>query len=156
MEASSASTLVLDCGTLTGHQQRELELPKASVPFFGINPDGNAHATYLPVKLSNGRETFLRLIFRAYNMMWRIEMTTEVPEISDGIIPDTNPDGSPNRRSNQAVVMTKVGNEDDAAYELRFVVCDSTQYLSEIAQADTNGELKQTTGGGQSRKYGWY
>lgn len=153
---SAATTLILDCGTLTGHQQRELELPRVAVPYFGIDPDGLSHATYIRVNLSNGSHTFLRMIYRDNNGMWRVEFTTTVPEIQAGIIPPATADGEPNRRSDHAAVFTKVGNEESAAYNLRFLQVGSADYDAELAHAAAGGTADRTAANEHGRNFGWY
>ena len=68
MNPQQATTLIIDCGTMVGHQQTELELVQETVPFFGL---AGEQIAYLDMRLSNGLLASLRAIYRADNGMWR-------------------------------------------------------------------------------------
>lgn len=145
MNPASANTLILECGTMVGHQQHELEIPQAAVPFFNI-PAGSA-SMYFSMRLSNGLIAMFRGIYRPDNGMWRIEFSTAVPEIVAGIFPP----GS--RRSNFAAVFTKIPN---GMYDVRFIPLASTSYTTEMQSASVNGVQDTTISGASGRAYGWY
>lgn len=144
MSAETERKLLVDCGRLTGHQQRELEIPKDATPFFGILSI-NSHALYLGVSLSNGQREFLRMIYRQNNGMWRVELTTQVPEI-DNLIP------SGDKRSDHAAIFEKTGDADSSEYQLTFEQIDSDKYK---AIWDSLANQHRTQDGPSGRNYGW-
>lgn len=146
MGPKSAGVLILDCGRMVGHKKTELELPKKAVPFFGAAPTGS-HSHYIRVLASNGRTVFLRMIYRPKNGMWRIELTTNVPEVGSLI-----PEGS--RRSDHAAIFEKVlSNDSIEEYELSFVEVNSPDYEAVFTNASHRASTTKQNG---SRRYGWY
>lgn len=152
MNASDADTLIIDCGTMVGHKQQELELVKETVPFFGINPDGGS-TVYLRFRLSSGLLGSFRAIYRPDNGMWRIELTSAVPEI-DYIFPVV--DGVRQRRSDHAAIFTRVDETAGAQYDLLIFPIDSDIYREELSKAESGGISRRTQAGSHGRNYGWY
>lgn len=143
--------MIIDCGTMVGHQQTELELVQEAAPFFGLA----AGATrYLDVRLSNGVLASLRAIYRPDNGMWRIEFSDAVPEIRAGIFPVV--EGVRQRRSDHAAVFTKISSGSSSYYDLQFVEVESVPYNAHLASADAVGEKHRTKEDRHGRNFGWY
>ncbi|MEI9961322.1 MAG: hypothetical protein WDM76_09430 [Limisphaerales bacterium] len=153
MNPDQANTLFIDCGTLTGHHQTELELPQALVPFFNL-PSGGGAETYMDMRLSNGVLVSFRAIYRENNGMWRIELSDAIPEIRTG---DAFPvvGGVRTRRSDHAAVFTKIAAGGPSDYELQLVQIGSAAYNNQMASAAAGGNQHHTVGVG-GRNYGWY
>lgn len=145
MNPQIATTLILECGTMVGHQQHELEIPQAAVPFFNI-PAGST-SMYFQMRLVNGLVGYFRGIYRPDNGMWRIEFTTAVPEISAGIIP------AGSRRSDWGAIFTKIG---PTIYDLRFEPLNSPAWSNEMQQASIAGFQDRTLSTPAGRDFGWY
>lgn len=149
MSADTATTLFIDCGTMVGHQQQELELIRETVPYFGINPNGHIHALYIPVILSDGTAERFRMIFREDNDMWRIEFSNAVPEIANRVMPGGG------RRWDHAAVFTKVGSGPTAAYELNFLQEGTPAYDAELHRINASGHTDRSRADASGRNYGW-
>lgn len=147
MNPQQAQTLIIDCGTMVGHQQTELELVQETIPFFGLS--GSA-TSYLNMRLSNGLIASFRAVYRQDNGMWRIELSDAIPEIRDGVIP------SGTRRSNYAAVFTKIGTNATADYDLQLILVGSPEYDDHLATADAASTKHRTQAGSHGRNYGWY
>lgn len=153
MNPTQATNFIIDCGTMTGHQQTELEIPKKAVTFFNLTHNGDAER-YLHIRLANGILVSFRAIYRPNNGMWRIELSDAIPEIKGGVFPTIN--GQISRRSNYAVLFTKINAASGANYELRMFEVISNEYTRHFTQASTIGDKHRTTRSTHGRDFGWY
>ena len=55
MNPMDANCLVTDCGSMVGHQQRELELVRECVAFFGIDPNDVTTERHFDMRVSSGQ-----------------------------------------------------------------------------------------------------
>jgi hypothetical protein len=139
---------------MTGHQQTELELPQAVVPFFELATGGGAEA-YLNMRLSNGVLVSFRAIYRPNNGMWRIELSDAIPEIQDGAaFPVIG--GVRERRSDHAAIFTKIPAGGPSDYELQVVQIGTQPYNDQMAAATTGGDQYRTQAGAYGRNFGWH
>jgi hypothetical protein len=154
MNPDQANTLFIDCGTLTGHHQTELELPAAAVLFFGLAPGGGAE-TYMGMRLSNGVLVSFRAIYRENNGMWRIELSDAIPEIRSG---DAFPviGGVRTRRSDHAAIFTRIPAGGPSEYGLQLVQIGSDAYNVQMASAAAGTNQYHTVPGATGRNFGWY
>ncbi|MCE5280373.1 MAG: hypothetical protein ABFD92_08025 [Planctomycetaceae bacterium] len=151
MNIQNANTVLIDCGTMVGHQQTELELVQNIVPFFGL---AGGVTSYLDMRLSNGVLASFRAIYRPDNAMWRIELSEAVPEIHAGVFPVV--EGQIQRRSNYAAVFTKRDGGANPIYDLQLVEIDSPDYDGHLARATAVDERHRTLAGSHGRNFGWY
>jgi hypothetical protein len=151
MSPNQANTFIIECGTMTGHSQTELELPKSVVPFFDLAPGGGAE-TYLNMRLTNGVLVAFRAIYRENNGMWRIELSDAIPEIQIGVFPIVG--GRRSRRSNYAVVFTKMAAGGPADYSLHMLEIGTTEYNQHLTSSGR--DKYRTIRGAQGRDFGWY
>ena len=147
----AASILVIDCGTLTGHNQTELEFPLACIPYFE-HEDQNQER-YIKMRVSSGAIHTFRLIHRHNNSMWRLELDENIPEIVRGIFPFV--DGVKSRRSNCAAIFRK---SDDEGYfcSIEFPPIGADSYELELDNCTLHGDLDRSVRGERGRNFGWY
>jgi HKD family nuclease len=139
-----AATFWLEIGSAIGG--RELELPRAVLPFFDI-PDG-AVETFRSFILPNHQEVTLRLIDRAANDMWRLEFTADSIRAMATRPTFRRLDGT--RRSDLALHLSREG----ALFRARTVLIDSDDYQA-LSAASAAGVIGNT-GGANGRAYGFY
>lgn len=151
MNPEQANTFIIDCGTMTGHSQTELELPQKAVPFFDLAP-GGGEETYLNMRLTNGILVSFRAIYRPNNGMWRIELSDAIPEIQIGVFPIVAARRS--RRSNYAVAFTKMAAGGHADYMLHMLETETAEYTQHLASSGR--DKYRTIRGVQGRNFGWY
>ena len=158
MTPLQASRFIIECGAMTGgskpEQKNELELIKATVPFFGINPS-IPQTFYLRLRLSDGNKEYFALTKRGDNDMWRIAFSKSVPEIRRGIFPAIQP-GEP-VRSDHAALFVKGDNDLSVFASVVFIPIDSNQYRTEMRHcADLDQKRRsRSSHTTQPREYGW-
>lgn len=152
MNPQNATTFVIDCGSMVGNEQRELELVLETVPFFEPSPDESKEYFYT-MRASSGAVTSYRMIFRSDNRMWRLEFVRGIPEIDRGIFPTVN--GKKRRRSDHAAVFRK-GGTGSVFCSVEFIPINSDEYEELTEECEDNGELKKTRNSPSGRYFGWF
>lgn len=140
-----APTFWLDIGSAIGG--RELELPKAALPFFDI-PEG-ANEIFRDFVLPNDLVVTLRLIDRAGNDMWRLEFTADSIRAMCGRPNFRQLDGT--RRSDLALHLQQVGD----LFRARTVAIGGADYQS-LEATSGNAGLLANTGGPNGRAFGFF
>jgi hypothetical protein len=135
----------LDIGSAIGG--RELELPRAVLPFFDI-PEG-ATETFRHFVLRDHREVVLRLIDRAANDMWRLEFTADSIRAMCCRPNFRRPDGT--RRSDLALHLQREGE----IFRAETVSIGGAQYQA-LEAASANAGLSANTGGPNGRAFGFF
>jgi len=144
LDPSLARTCWIECGYNTA-MGRELELKAEQGLFFGLNPKGEAPRRF-DFRLSNGETARLRLKFQG-NAMWRLQLTTEVPEVARGLRPRMA-DGTLGRSPWVAVVAR---TRKRGSFTLRFVRLSSREYRDLRKRSQSVGTVGRTS----AREYGW-
>ncbi len=144
LDPSLANTCWIECGYITA-MGRELELKAEQGLFFGLNPRGEKPRRF-DFTLSNGKTAQLRLKFQG-NAMWRLQLTTEVPEVARGLRPRM-PDGTLGRSPWVAIVER---SRKRGKFTLRFVKLRSREYKELRRRSQDVGTVGRTS----AREYGW-
>ncbi len=148
-EPSTATFAWLDAGSATA-QGREVELPRAMVPYFGVVPQ-TASPVQLRLQQANGRVDLLPLTMRVDNSMWRIGFTSA--SISAGTGRNTLRPAAGGNRSDLAVAFTKTGKR---RFDLEFVPLGSARYQSLVAKATAAGGYYRTRKTPGGRSFGFF
>ena len=139
----------LDAGSATA-QGREVELPRAMMPYFGVGP-----LTPSPIQLrlrqANGRVDLLPLTMREDNAMWRIAFTSA--SINAGTGRNTLRPVAGGNRSDLAVAFARTGKR---RFDLEFVPLNSARYQSLVAKATAAGAFHRTQQTVQGRSFGFF
>lgn len=144
LDPSLANTCWIECGYITA-MGREIELKAEQGLFFGLNPRGEKPRRF-DFRLSNGKITQLRLKFQG-NAMWRLQLTTEVPEVARGLRPRMA-DGKLGRSPWAAIVER---SKKKGQFTLRFVKLRSREYRDLKRRSQAVGTVGRTS----AREYGW-
>ncbi len=135
----------LEIGSAVGG--RELELPKAVLPFFDV--PSYAHESLRSFILPNGIEVTLRLIDRAQNGMWRLEFSADSIEAICNRRSFRQLDGT--ARSDLILHLQREGD----ALRAQTVLVDSDQAVLLVQRSADDGFQDSTVGAG-SRNYGFF
>lgn len=149
-DPKTASFAWLDAGSATA-QGREVELPRAMVPYFGVGPQ-TASPLQLHLRMKNGGQTYkLPLTMREDNSMWRIAFTQAA--IQAGIGMNTLRPKAGGNRSDLAVFFARTGNQ---RYDMEFVPLSSPSYQALVAKATAAGGHHRTLKTPAGRSFGFF
>ncbi|WEY38925.1 phospholipase D-like domain-containing protein [Paraburkholderia sp. SUR17] len=144
LDPTQAKTCWIECGYITA-MGREIELKAEQGLFFGLNPTGENPKTFNFI-LSSAKKTQLRLKFQG-NHMWRLQLTSEVPEVAAGLRPRL-PDGTLGRSPYVAVFER---TDKTSLFRLRFINLSSAEFRKLKKKSSQLGTLGATI----ARQYGW-
>lgn len=147
-EPFSVANAWLDVGSATA-QGREIELPKALTPFFGVTSN-NELLLQPRFGLSDGTSINVSLVRRADNGMWRLGFRTEAINIAIGR-PNFRPTSGGNR-SDLAAVFSWISADE---IRLTFVTIGTDAYQALIARTSDIG-APSLTQGVNPRSYGLF
>ncbi|MFA5161850.1 MAG: phospholipase D family protein [Elusimicrobiales bacterium] len=125
---------------------RELEFKSEQALFFGLNPHG-ASSVEKSFKTSDGNIISLWLKYRQNNGMWRLQLSSDIPEVANGLRPIIN---GKLGRSPFAAVFTRT--KISGLFKLRLLDVKSAKYQAIRKQSLKFGTLGKTS----AREYGWY
>lgn len=148
-DPATATFAWLDAGSATA-QGREVELPKAMVPYFGVGPQ-TASPVQLRFRQASGRVYLLPLTMREDNGMWRIAFTSA--SISAGTARNTLRPIAGGNRSDLAVTFARTGKRK---FDLEFVPIGSARHQSLIAKATAAGAYHRTRKTPDGRSFGFF
>ena len=148
-EPTTATFSWLDAGSATA-QGREVELPRAMVPYFGVGPQ-TASPVQLRLRQANGRVDLLPLTMREDNSMWRIAFTSAA--INAGTGRNTLRPVAGGNRSDLAVAFARTGKH---RFDLEFVPLGSARYQSLVAKATAAGAYHRTRKTSDGRSFGFF
>ncbi len=127
---------------------RDLEFPRAMMPFFGL--------TNSPVnkrfRMANGKIFLLTFTMRADNQMWRLLFSRDAVFAGSGR-ESLRPVTGTSNRSDLAIVFERSGNGAD--YDVRFVQIGSAPYNALVARSRAAGIVNRTRNPG-GRSFGYY
>jgi HKD family nuclease len=144
LDPSLANTCWIECGKNTA-QGRELEIKAEQGLFFGLNPKGET-PRHFGFRLSNGQTTQLRLKFQG-NDMWRLQLTTAVPEVERGLRPRMA--NGKLGRSPWVAIIERTNKKGE--FRLKFVKARSLKYRDLKKRSQAVGTVGRTS----AREYGW-
>ena len=139
----------LDVGSATA-QGREVELPRAMVPFFGVGP-GTGSPLHLKLKHSDGTTHSLALTMRDDNAMWRIGFTQAA--ISAGTGRNSLRPVVGGNRSDLAACFVRTGKQQ---YDVTFVTIGSGAYKALIHNSEAVDAHYRTRKTSSGRSFGFY
>lgn len=148
-DPTTAAFAWLDAGSATA-QGREVELPRAMVPYFGVGPQ-TASPVQLRLRLANGRVDLLPLTMREDNSMWRIAFTSA--SINAGTGRNTLRPVAGGNRSDLAVAFARTGKR---RFDLEFVPLGSARYQSLVTKATAAGAYHRTRKTPDGRSFGFF
>lgn len=148
-DAATATYSWLDVGSATA-QGREVELPRAMVPYFGVGSKTTS-PVYLKLRLANGQVHTLALTMREDNSMWRIGFTQAA--ISAGTGRNSLRPIAGGNRSDLAVSFKRTGKRQ---FDVSFVSLGSPAYKSLAATSTTAKAHYRTQKSAAGRSFGFY
>lgn len=144
LDPTQANTCWIECGYITA-MGREIELKAEQGLFFGLNPTGEEPRTFDFI-VSSGKKAQLRLKYQG-NHMWRLQLTSEVPEVASGLRPRLQ-DGTLGRSPYVAVFER---TDKKSIFHLRFIDLSSAEFRRLKKKSSQLGTIGKTT----ARQYGW-
>lgn len=139
----------LDAGSATA-QGREVELPRAMTPYFGVGPNTGSPLS-LRLRQANGRTDSLPLTMREDNSMWRIGFTSA--SIHAGTGRNTLRPVAGGNRSDLAVAFKRTGVR---RFDVQFVPLNSAGYKELMAKSTAAGAYHRTRKTASGRSYGFF
>ena len=146
-DPTKAEVVWVDFGSAMGNG-RELEFPKAVMPFFGIF-DGTPTPQPRKFRFQNNHSMDISLVRRDNNGMWRITFTQEVPNVAILKRPVLN---GKKLRSTQAAYFKRA---PDGTFEVRFFGLESDNYLDLLDRSEKIGFRFRTVQGPTGKNYGF-
>jgi HKD family nuclease len=146
-DPANAEVVWVDFGSAMGNG-RELEFPKAVMPFFGVF-DGTTTPQPRKFRFQNGYTMDILLVRRDNNGMWRIIFTQEVPNVEILKRPVLN---GKKLRSTQAAYFKRAPNGN---FEVRFFGLESANYLDLVDRSEQAGCKYRTVQGQTGKNYGF-
>lgn len=127
---------------------RDLEFPRAMMPFFRLN----ASPVHKRFRMANGQVFLLTFTMRADNQMWRLMFSRDA--IFAGIGRENlRPVAGTSNRSDLAVVFERSGSGAD--YDVRLLPIGSAPYNALVARSHAIGVVDRTRNPG-GRNFGYY
>jgi hypothetical protein len=127
---------------------RDLEFPRAMMPFFGLIRS----PTTKRFRMANGQVFRLTFTMRTDNQMWRLLFSRDA--VLAGIGRESlRPVAGNTNRSDLAIVFTRAGGQRD--YDVELVVIGSPQHTALLARTQAVGVLDRTRDPG-GRFFGYY
>lgn len=127
---------------------RDLEFPRAMMPFFGLN----ASPAQRRFRMANGQLIPLTFTMRTDNQMWRLMFSRDAIFAGSGR-ETLRPVAGTTNRSDLAIVFERSGNGAD--FDVRLVHIGSVQYNALVAQSQATGIVDRTRNPG-GRNFGYY
>ncbi len=140
----------LDVGSATA-QGREVELPQAVVPYFGVGSQAHSTVQLQLRPKKGGPSSTLPLTMRADNSMWRIAFTQSAISALTGR--NTFRPLAGGNRSDLAIVFERTGL---LQYNVECVLLASPDYQSLITKSTAAGALFRTMNTATGRNFGFF
>lgn len=144
----STATVAWTEGASPSAGGRDLEFPRAMMPFFGLT----GSPTTKRFRMRNGVVFPLTFTMRTNNQMWRLLFSSDATQAGIGR-ENLRPANGLSNRSDLAIVFRKA--ENGADYEINLIEIGTAPYNELVAQTQNSGVLERTRNPG-GRFFGYY